>query len=56
MSSDVLIIESDKFMNAAHSERQLSLGEMVNLVEHRVASGIDASTLTDRVELAPGRQ
>jgi len=29
---------------------------MVNLVEHRIASGVDASALTDRIELAPGRQ
>lgn len=29
---------------------------MMNLVEHRVTSGIDASVLTDRVKLASGRQ
>lgn len=45
-----------KFINVTHSERQLSLGEVVNLVEHRVTSSFDVSTLADRVELAPGRQ
>jgi len=29
---------------------------MVNLVEHRVASGVDASTLTDRIKFTPSRQ
>lgn len=29
---------------------------MVNLVEYRVTSGIDASVLTDRIKLASGRQ
>lgn len=28
----------------------------MNLVEHRVAAGVDAAVLADRVELAPGRQ
>ena len=41
-------------ISAAHSERQLSLGEMMNFVEHRVASGV-VSALTDRIEFAPGR-
>jgi len=29
---------------------------MVDLVEHRVASGVDVAVLADRVKLAPGRQ
>lgn len=29
---------------------------MMNLVEHRVVSGVDAPALADRIKLAPGRQ
>lgn len=39
-----------------HSERQLPLGEMVDLVQHRVAAGVDVTVLTDRVKLASRRE
>lgn len=43
-------------LSDTHSERQLPLGEMMDLVEHRVATGVDAPVLIDRVELASGSE